>query len=167
MEDRLWRIFENINSWLHYAERKNALILTFIGVQITLIKIFIDTLDGWLIIASLVFLGLCFLLAVFSFFPRTRISKWCFDFMVSPSDDAGENDNLLFYGHIAKYTVREYIAKMERYLNGAIHGSRNLEDLCSQIVVNSQIASAKFNFFKVTVWLMMIGQILFLLSFWC
>lgn len=165
MEERLWRIFQNINYWLQYAERKNALILTFIGIQITLIKIFIKTLDAWLV-ASFVFLGFCFLLAIFSFLPRTRISRWWFDFMIKPSNEAGENDNLLFYGHVAKYTVKEYTEKIEKYLNGTIHGHRNLEDLCSQIVVNSQITSAKFNFFKITVWLMMIGQFLLLVSLW-
>jgi hypothetical protein len=165
MEDRLWRIFENVNNWLKYAEQKNTLLLTFIGIQITLVKLFMKVLDGWLMV-SLIFLGLCFIVCLLTFFPRTRISNWWFDFMIRGVDDQAESDNLIFFGHIVKYTTEEYIAKMQKYLNGEIHGHRNLENLCSQIVVNSEIASAKLNFFKVSVWLMVLGQFLFLLSFW-
>ncbi len=165
MEERLWRIFENVNNWLKYAEQKNTLLLTFIGIQITLVKLFMKAFDGWLM-ASLIFLGLCFLICLMSFFPRTRISRWWFDFMVRRTNEHAQSHNLIFFGHVAKYTTDEYIAKMEEYLNGEIQGHRNLEDLCNQILVNSQIASAKLNFFKVSVWLMIIGQFLFLLSFW-
>jgi hypothetical protein len=165
MEERLWRIFENVNNWLKYAEQKNTLLLTFIGIQITLIRLFTKALDRWLI-ASLIFLGFCFIVCLLSFFPRTRISSWLFEFMIRRGGDQAESDNLIFFGHIVKYTTDQYIAKMQKYLNGEIQGHRNLENLCSQIVVNSEIASAKFNFFKVSGWLMVIGQFLFLLSFW-
>ena len=166
MEEKLWRLFENINYWLEYAERKNTIILTLIGIQITLGKIFIKslTIDFWLI-ASFLFLALCFILALISFFPKTAIAQYIYFWPIS-SNHQKETDNLLFYGHITKYSVKEYIEKMEKYFNGKIRGHKNLEDLCNQIVVNSHITSTKFNIFKVNTWFMIIGQILLLISFW-
>lgn len=164
VEDKLWRVLENVNNWLGYAERKNVLILTFIGIQLTLCKLFVEDVDVWLIACS-IFLGLCFLLTLISFFPQTVIPWWLY-FWARSSDKPNENDNLLFYGDITKYSQKEYIEKMEKYFGEDIHGHKNLEDLCGQIVVNSQIASKKFNIFKATTWFMITGQMLLLISFW-
>ena len=94
-----------------------------------------------------------------------RILHLAFGILES-SDKPSENDNLLFYGDITKYSQKEYIENMEKYFGEKIGGNKRLEDLCGQIIVNSQITSTKFNIFKVTAWLMIIGQILFLISFW-
>ena len=36
MEDKLWRIFNNVNHWLDHGERKSSILLTFIGIQLTI-----------------------------------------------------------------------------------------------------------------------------------
>ena len=35
-----------------------------------------------------------------------------------------DEDNLLFYGDIAKYSIAQYINKMEKYLNDKIQGNK-------------------------------------------
>lgn len=164
LEDRLWRIFENVNGWLRYLEQKNTILLTVLGIQITLGTIFKKQLDYWLI-ASSISLGLCFLLVLLSFFPKDKISQWIY-FLAELSEPPDPSDNLLFFGHIPKYSLHEYINKMENYLSGTIHGRKHLEDLCAQISINSNIARSKAKFFKASTWLMIIGQLLLIISFW-
>lgn len=154
-EEKLWRVFGNVCGWLKYGESKNGVALTLVGLQITLLKVFKIEVDRWLA-AGMVSLGLCFLSTLFSFYPEMRISRrWKFCSKDKPSDE----DNLLYFGHIKKYSAEEYIEMMEKYLGGAIRGHKNLEDLCVQIVRNSEIASKKYYIFKITAALMIVGQI--------
>jgi len=107
IEDKLWRIFENVNKWLEYAEKKNGVALVFIGVQLTVLKVLSTEIDCWML-AALVALGLCFLSTLWSFFPVTRISflsRFCSNSWEKPSD----KDNLLFFGHIRKYSHKAYL----------------------------------------------------------
>jgi hypothetical protein len=162
MKEELWKIFENVNSWLKYAENKNTYIITFIGAQITIMKYFNCPLNFWLKV-SFIFLGLCLFVCFCSFFPKTSISAWLYYFTKS-NDDKKDTDNLLFYGDIAKYSLDNYIEKMSKHLKSEIKGDKYLEDLCSQIIINSSIAKAKFNLFKISFWFMLLGQISFVIS---
>ena len=164
MEDRLWRIFENVNNWLEYAERKNAIVLLFIGTQLTLGKLFIERLDGWLL-ACAIALGICFLLTLASFFPKTALT-WSVYFWAESTEAQSPTDNLLYFADVSKYSKAEYIGALEVYLKEDFSEQKYLEDLCGQIVANSKITMAKFNIFKATTWFVIIGQILLLVSFW-
>ena len=164
MDEKLWRVFENVNKWLEYSEQKNAIILTFIGLQLTIGSIFIKNSDVWFKVSAII-LGICFLLTLLSFFPKTAIPNWIYN-RAKSSRKPSENDNLIFYGDIIKYSQQEYIEKLEKYFSGEIKGHKDLEDICTQITVNSQIAFTKYRVFKTITWLMVIGQMLFLASFW-
>lgn len=162
MGQELWRIFHNVNTWLKYAEKKNTYIITFIGAQITIMKFLNCPLNIWLKI-SFIFLGLCLLICFCSFFPKTSITSWLYYF--SKTDESPkDNDNLLFYGDIANYTIDKYTEKMEKYLGTSIKGNKYFEDLCNQIVINSSIAKAKFNFFKISFWFILLGEASFVVS---
>ena len=162
MENTLWKIFENVNSWLKYAESKNAYMLTFIGVQFTALKFFNVQSNGWLILC-LISLAVCFIMCAFSFFPKTVISKKIY-YIAQSHEKPADTDNLLFYGHIVKYSTNLYIEKMEKRLNGQIIGNKYLEDLCAQIVINSGIADPKYTLFKISFWFMLIGQLFLVIS---
>jgi len=162
MEQKLWHILENVNRWLEYAERKNAILLSFIGAQLTIGKIFIESPSRWILAAS-VLLGICFVLTLLSFFPKTIIPEFVRYFAKSAPR---ETDNLLFYGDISNYSVNLYTKKLEKYFGEDIRTNRYLEDICTQIVVNSQIANNKYRMFKASTWFMIFGQFCFLLSFW-
>lgn len=163
MDQQLWKIFENINRWLEYSERKNGLMLTFIGAQLVFVKLLTgqtDAVSHWLV-ACASLLGLAFLLILISLYPKTSIPKWLY-FLSEDSEKPTDADNLLFYGDIAKHSQAEYIKRLERDFHLTISGNKYCEDLCAQILVNSQVTKGKFKIFKQTAWLMFFGQILFL-----
>jgi hypothetical protein len=162
MEEKLWKIFDTVNSWLRYSENKNAYILAFIAAQITLAKFLSVDVDIWLKI-SFFFLGLCFLVCMISFFPKTALPRWLF-YIAESHKKPADDDNLLFYGHIAKYSINQYIEKMSKYLNVEIQGNEYLKQLCAQVVINAGIANTKFNMFKFSFWLLLLGQIFFVIS---
>jgi len=164
MENQLWKIFENINKWLEYSERKNALILTFIGIQLTLVRLFLNELKG-LFFLSFIILALCLILAIISFFPKTSIPKIAYGWGM-PKKPINENDNLIFYGDIVKYSTEQYVNRIETYFGEEISNNKYLVDICNQIVVQSKITLIKFNIFKITTWLMGVGQLLFFVSLW-
>ena len=68
-----------------------------------------------------------------------------------PSND----DNILFFGHIAKYPPENYLRKLYRLRNGK--PPENLSgielDYAEQIVTNSRIAQRKYDTFTIGVWL--------------
>lgn len=166
METRILNIFTNINRWLEYAERKNVIILSLISVELTLAKYFIsDSGPNKLQIMSLIFLGICVLISLISFFPKTVIPNWL-TFWAYSTKPPKDSDNLLFYGHIVKYSSKDYIDKLEQAYGMSISSDNYLKDLCSQIVINSQITNAKYNMFKASFWFMLIGQTLFIISVW-
>ncbi len=160
MDEKLWKIFANVNHWLEYAEKKNAVIMTVIGLQLTLGKLLITKVDTLLMVAG-GFLILSFLITVKSFIPKIKIPGFLKFLSTNPESKISETDNLLFYGHIAKYSVDDYCKKMETYLGEKVKGVRLLENLCEQIVVNSGIAYSKFKHFNMSIWFLFAGQILF------
>lgn len=162
MDDKLWKVFENINRWLDFAERKNGLLVTFLGVQLSFQKAFFKEVDGWFL-ASIVFLGLCFLLVMVSFYPKIRIPDWLF-YWADGSGKASGGDNGLFYGHIAKYSQRDYIAFMEKALGETIAGDKFREDVCGQIVINAGVADRKYRLYQLSAWLMIPGEVCFVIS---
>ena len=163
VESRLWSIFKNVNSWLKYAEGKNAYILAFIGAEITLLKFLNIQLNIWLVI-GFVFLSICFLICLVSFFPKTVIPGWLYYFVKSKQLPS-EFDNLLFYGDISKYSIKDYIKQLTKFFNYKIDGEKYLENLCGQIVINSIITSDKFKIFKFSFWSLLVGQIFVIISF--
>jgi hypothetical protein len=162
MESTLWYIFNNVNRWLEHAEKKNMVLLTVMALQLTLMKTLVATTSIWLILAY-VSLGLCFLINLISFLPVTEIPKWLYSWSDAISPPA-ENDNLLFFMHISKYSLPDYIASLQKLLGSEIT-NKYYENICSQIVINSIIAASKYRMFKVSFWFMIAGQILFLFSF--
>ncbi len=163
MESRLWKIFDNVNKWLEFSEKKNAFIVTLITTQLTLIKLFSKDLTVISYI-SLLFLMICLILTIISFFPKMIIER-----ITSGSSHSKEltaqNDNLIFFGDISQYGKNQYIKRLETNYHWTITGDNYLESLCEQIVVNSKIIMIKLKLFKISIFIMIIGQFLLFLSF--
>ena len=156
--------FNNVNEWLRYSERKNAYLFTALAIQITLLKIFDSAFEkNAFFILSVIFLGVSFLLTVMTFLPETWFSNTIL-FWSESNDRPGQSDNLIFYGHIIKYSVNNYISALEEQYKVKIKGNKYLEDLCNQIVVNSGIANRKFKSFVYIFYVMLVGQFLLVLS---
>jgi hypothetical protein len=162
MDNTLWKIFDTIDSLVKYAESKNIHILTFLGLQLTVVRVINIHVNLWFDLCA-VFLGASVFLSVVSFLPKSRLTNWLYH-INRINAEPHVNDNMLYYGDIVKYTVDGYIDVVERGLACKIKGNGYLENLCKQIVVNSGIANDKFRLFKLSFSLMLIGELCFAIS---
>jgi hypothetical protein len=71
---------------------------------------------------------------------------------------------LIFFADIAQYSKAQYIKKVETTFSSTITGNNYLESLCEQIIVNSKIILIKLKLFKISIFMMIIGQFLLFLS---
>jgi hypothetical protein len=153
-ESRLTTIFNNVNQWLKFAEKKNTYVLTFFSL-IVIFTPFISTLTtiNTLIKVSITILYFFYLLAmictIFSLFPVTCISKKIIE--RGKDKKIKEDDNLIFYGHIFKYSKEEYINSMKKYYGMELQNNKLLCDLVEQIIINSNIARNKMEYFKFSI----------------
>ena len=149
LED-LQDVFQNVNSWLNFAEVKHgaliALDTTFILGIITLI---VDKkLDGssmWglgIIIISL-------LISMYSYYPNI---KWIKDEWMIGRKKVTPNRNLLFYRDIFQLSNKEYLEKIYKdYYNIQVSEFKKKEiDYAEEIVVNSRITMKKYFLFKIS-----------------
>jgi hypothetical protein len=167
MEITLWKIFENINKWIDYAEKKNAIILTFIGIQITLLKLFIPSIKG-LVLFGILFLSFCLIFSVVSFFPIINLQNLILKLSLQNIKKNRKNNsmvNIIYFGDIVNFSKQEYIEHLENIFKTRISDNTYLVALCEQILANSTIALRKFLLFRICAFLMIIGQTLFALSF--
>ena len=144
--DLLEKIFSNINNWLTFAEAKNAAIIAFniavISVLFSGTDILGQTLFFYLInIMIIVSTGL----ALLAFMPDMGNNRKTFG-------GIEEQDNLLLYSHIVKYTKEKYlIALYKKYFNSIKQESdlskREL-DYADEITYNAKITVNKYECFR-------------------
>jgi hypothetical protein len=156
MEDKisLFELFTNINRWLEYAERKNAYIFSFFSLMVIFTP-FIAKLTSisYLLKISIFCFYIGYLFSLFftilSIFPITDVSKKIINH--GKNKKLKEEDNLLFYGDIYKYSLEEYKQKLIQKYNWQIGDSKLNNDLIGQIIMNSTITSNKLFCFKFSV----------------
>lgn len=153
--DKLRFIFDNVSNWLKFAESKNAALLVVnSGIAFGIIRI-IEAQD--LNKFAFYYLFLCVGLVVISasiclvsFIPKIIIPSILTGKLVDAT-----NANLLFFGHIAKFTPKDYLQALisQSIISEEDSQDKFLESLANQIVINSIIAYTKFSYFKVAIWL--------------
>lgn len=153
-EARLLRLLDLTNDWLRYAEAKNGVMigLTSAGAVGTLAALGQVT-GGDLRSVALVFLivGEAALLpelglALRSFLPTTDLARWVTGRRGRPAAE----DNLYFYGHVAKYSPRHLAEAVARRYEGATRDEPLGEaalDLAAQVVTNARITLWKLRLF--------------------
>lgn len=152
LEDKLWKIFANVNDWLKVAEAKNAMLIGFNGASIFgLSRIMVSCQDNlkWYLIIVCLFLGCSLITSFISFVPR--LSDLPFS-SASPS----KNKNIYFFEYlktIGSQTLLEEISQEEK--NCKFPDS--LKNLADQIISNSKIASLKYSYFSVAIWITICG----------
>ena len=153
MESKLSFIFSNINDWLKFAEAKSATLLACnAGLTFGIVR-FIASSEiegfGYLFLAlSVVLCIISIALCILSVIPSLEM-PW----EKKPSG-TNENDNLIFFSDIAKYTPLSYLQSLERKLglkNSDFSGYET--DLASQIITNSVIAHSKYKRHQIAIWL--------------
>jgi hypothetical protein len=150
-EEQLYRVFNNVNDWLKFAEAKNAMIIAFNSASIYGITQLFDleyvknsgTLTNYLIFVIIV-LVFSTIFSLISFAPRVKIIKggW-----YAPSDIP----NVLFFEYLKTKTKEEIIKEITGVSN--VNSYTTIEkDIAEQIKQNSIVASRKYSYFTIAVW---------------
>ena len=158
----LWKIYDLVKSWLEYAEKKNAILFTIVGLEMGALKFLETQLDSKYLAITFIILAIAFFVALVSFCPKT--DRLFFLKKAHPPEDLGGATNLLFYGDIKKFSIDSYIDAIEKRYAIEVKDDRLAKDLCDQIVILSQIASSKFTMFKVALFFAILGQLSLFLS---
>ncbi len=166
VEDRLADLLDRVIDWLKFAEAKNTgavgLASTGLGVIVTFLVAGppIPTLAGVGLAIGAVALMLSLMLAVASFLPSTDLEKHLLGEQAKP----GPGDNLLFYGHLARYQPRALVnAFAEHYFDQPAQdtaASKLAIDLAGQIVTNSRITVRKLTLFRYSLLLLGFGVLI-------
>lgn len=147
MEDKLKDIFSNTNDWLKFAETKTATLLAANGVIIFgLFRIFKDTetIHNIFLSSVIILLSLSIFVNLLSLIPSLKIP------FILYTKKKSENDNLLYFGDIVKYSKTEYLTKIK---NGTNEFTEFEQYYASQIIVNSVIALKKYRLFLISIYL--------------
>lgn len=150
-EDKLLKVFANVNDWLKFAEAKNAMLIAFNGASIFgVIRLFdVEAISKSSFLSNYVlFVIICLIFSavncLISFAPRVKIVKGIYDTSKIP--------NVLFFEYLkGKNNVEIYLE-----ITGETDSSRITvfeKDIAEQIKQNSIIASRKYSHFTISVWI--------------
>ena len=161
-EERLHRIFSNVNDWLKFADTKSSILLAFNGASIFgLMKMFdfqfIKDHDWthiyiYVALAQLIFSAIWCLICLT---PRVTILQR----LLSPKTSY---PNILFYEYLKTKTGIDILKEL--YNTTEEDFTEYEKDLAEQIKQNSIIASSKYSYFTVAVWLTISSYITFILA---
>ena len=157
MKEQLEYTFSLVNEWLKFAEAKSAALLATNGAVLfgtsNLVKDI--ELNVWVMV-PLIAACICFFvsltLCLSSFVPSLNLP------LIHKKYEKTNYDNLLFFDHIARHTVAEFLT--------TVRGAREVDEsndgpyvrmLAEQIVANSTIASYKYRVFNKAIWLALLG----------
>jgi Family of unknown function (DUF5706) len=154
VERQLYELLGRVIDWLKFAEAKNTgavgLSSTGLGVIVTFLVAGppIPTMAGVGLGIGALALMLSLLLTVASFLPSTNLEKH----LVGGRERPTARDNLLYYGHLARYEPRalvEAIAEMYFDQEGETYAPNKLDiDLAAQIVTNARITVRKLALYR-------------------
>ncbi|WP_316559351.1 hypothetical protein [Methanimicrococcus stummii] len=140
MRDFLYQTYDMILERLRYAEAKNTIIVTLLGVLIigafriydeTPYRPEIATIYFW---SFLVFASLGIITVITSFMPNIKLQY------LYKSKDPLPTDSLIYYEHVAKFDdAKQYISAVNHTYFNDEETAGNLDyDLAAQIILNSR-----------------------------
>jgi hypothetical protein len=155
MNESLKTILDIVNDSLKFAESKNNSLLILInGVVIGLLtfydKLFLNT-PIYFVFLIFGFLLSSLLISLLTLYPR--IVK------ISNLGKQSKNKNIFFPGSLCKMTVQEIANKIKSHDINFELTEFNI-DFINQIIANSIITTAKYNYFKISIQLYIVSQIL-------
>lgn len=165
LDELLEKNFSNVNSWLNFAEAKNAANIAFVAACIAAI-FSLDDMNVLLYILCLFLIisGMCSLV---SFLPRLGnkvASKIPSNFKNRKRKT--KEDNLIFFENIKEYSGDTYLKQVcKLYFDENKYNPTKYQlDLSDEIVYNSDIVSRKYKLFKVAVYLDIVAFLLLAFS---
>ncbi len=166
VETRLSDLLNRVIDWLKFAETKNtsavSLSSTGLGVIVTFLVAGPDipTLAGVGLGVGAVALMVSLMLSVASFLPSTNLEKH----LVGERERPSARDNLLFYGHLARYEPSALtIAIAELYFDrkgDAFVPGKLAVDLAGQVITNARITVRKLALFRYSLLLFGFGVLI-------
>ncbi len=166
IEDHLISLLNRVTDWLKFAETKNTaavgLSSTALGVIVTFLVAGppVPDIAGAGLGIGAVMLMVSLMLAVASFLPSTNLEKH----LTGRPEPPGAIDNLLFYGHLARYEPRGLVAAVaEHYFDRKgddAQPSKFALDIAGQIVVNARITVRKLELFRYSLMLFGFGVLI-------
>jgi len=155
--------FKTVNDWLKFSEQKNSALIIFnAGLIWGVTRLFMSKEKmtqsseylNWIGYSSA---SLAILIAIVSMMPILS-RKWYF------SKTKSHADNVFYFGDNAKYNTVDYLNLIGEKLDIKDKYKPIEFDLASQVVINSEIALAKFQKFKLVSILTIISIVIFLTS---
>jgi hypothetical protein len=167
--EKLLSILQIVNDWLKFAEAKNAVLLAFCGAAITTTITYLNaatTVPNSLkigLLISIFLLCVSLLICSLSFLPKTDMEYFT-RLRKRPNRNSQSllksTDNFYFFNNLRKYDSDNLLEAMnEFYFEDKLPKPYKKEDLdiASQITINSEIASTKFAFFRIALWLLILS----------
>jgi hypothetical protein len=156
IEQKLIYSFSLVNDWLKFAEAKNAVLVTLSGAAVFGLLGYTSSAQNLSLIWKIgIFAGIALqviacLISLASFLPKIKRSK-----ILGAGKESclTNNDNLLFYGDLCKYTSKKLVDAIARlYFEDENYPKSQYKahlDIADQIIINSKIAVSKFRLFKI------------------
>lgn len=169
--EKLLSILQMVNDWLKFAEAKNAVLLAFCSAAITAIFTYLTasiTIHNSMkigLLISLLLLCISSLICFLSFLPKTDAELFTQlgrRANIKSKSLVKATDNFYFFGNLRKYNSDSLLEAIDKlYYDGKVSKPYKKEDLdlTSQITINSEIASTKFEFFRIALWFVIIAII--------
>lgn len=146
----LQQIFENVSTWLHFAEAKNAALIALnIALLVAIMESNYSLINIWLRGFILLALLVSIFLGIVSFWPINR--------SIEKNRNTGIAENLLHYAFIATLESEEYIKKIYssywgRKINDLGSVPQIEKDYCNEIIEIARITIRKQKYFKYSIY---------------
>lgn len=159
-EEQLYRIFNNVNDWLKFAEAKNAMLIAFNSASIYGIAQTLNLdcvkgtkfIEGYLIVV-IILLIFSTITSLISFAPKLKIISGGY---YAPSNIP----NVLFFEYLKTKSNTEIIQEVTGVSATIEVPYTRIElDVAEQIKQNSIIASVKYSYFTIAVWITIVAYI--------
>lgn len=159
-EARLRRVLDFVDGHVKFADTKNAALLAANVVATAgVLQVLTSSVNMNVWTARyLMLLGVTSLISaavvLLSFLPVMQI-PW-----LTRRQKLTDNDNLLFFGDIQKYTANAYLKAFAKASGLSPISVTELDRMhAEQIIANAKIAARKFTYFKVGIWITLIGAL--------
>lgn len=144
--DLLLNIFNNINYWLDYAEKKSSYMMTLFTLLSGFLVFILNKLNNIIIDVGSYLFFTTYIISIFfmlqSLKPDTNKEK-----NNKIKSNTNNECNLIFFGDISKCSYDDYKNYLINKYNICTNNGYIL-DLINQIVNNSKIVNKKFNYLK-------------------
>tara|TARA_R110002020_G_scaffold53118_2_gene148942 strand:+ start:360 stop:899 length:540 start_codon:yes stop_codon:yes gene_type:complete len=152
LEDKLWKIFVNVNDWLKIAEAKNAMLIGFNGACIFGLSRIMDITEGflwWYLLFTCICFGFSVLTSLTAFVPRLNALPpgVFYDSKII---------NIFYFEYLKTLSSGSLIHELDERTKNFEIPSR-VKQLADQVICNSNIASRKYSYFSVSVWITICG----------